>query len=76
MNNVTNEELLAAIAGQIGSLREEMNKRFEKIDRRLDSIEDRLDVLEEDSEVTREGVNALLEWADVVGKISKYPIAK
>lgn len=66
---MTNEELLAALTNQIGEFRREVHSR-------LDGIEERIDGLEEDSEITREGVNALLDWADIIGRINKHPIAK
>lgn len=66
---MTNEELLQAITVQIGSLRQEMNRRF-------DAMEERIETLEEDGEITRDGVNSLLEWADMIGKLNNYPIAK
>lgn len=66
---MTNEELLNAITHQIGEFRKEVNERF-------DSIEERIDALEEDGAITRDGVNALLDWADIIGRINKHPIAK
>lgn len=66
---MTNEELLNAITHQIGEFRKEVNERF-------DSIEERIDSLEEDGAITRDGVNALLDWADIIGRINKHPIAK
>ena len=100
---MTNEELLQAIAVQIGSLRNEMNCKFDVMDNKLavmeksveslqesveslqesveslqesaESLQESVAGLEEDSEITRDGVNSLLEWADIVGKITNYPIA-
>ena len=87
---MTNEELLNAITHQIGGLRKEVNERLDGIEERLDGIEERLDGieerldgieervdgLEEDGAITRDGVNALLDWADIIGRINKHPIAK
>ena len=73
---MTNEELLNAITHQIGGLRKEVNERLDGIDERLDRIEERVDALEEDGAITRDGVNALLDWADIIGRINKHPIAR
>lgn len=80
---MTNEELLQAITLQIGSFRNEMTRRMDEMENRLDSMEksiaslqESVEGLEEDSEITRDGVNSLLEWADMIGKINNYPIAK
>ena len=82
---MTNEELLAALSVQFDGINknfeavnnrlDRMEARIDKIEERLDNIEERLDNLEEDSAVTREGVNSLLEWADVIGRINRHPIA-
>lgn len=69
---MTNEELLAALSAHFGAI----NNRLDNIDSRLDSIQEQLDELKEDSEITRDGVNSLLEWADIIGKLNNYPIAK
>lgn len=69
---MTNEELLSALSQRF----DQINKRFDKIQNKLDDIEDRLGGVEEDSEITRDGVNALLDWADIIGRINKHPIAK
>ena len=66
---MTNDELLSAITMQIGEFRKEVNDRF-------NGIEERIDSLEENGEITRDGVNALLDWADIIGRINKHPIAK
>lgn len=73
---MTNEELLQAITVQIGSFRQEMTRRMDKLENRLDSMEEAMETLKEDGEITRDGVNSLLEWADIIGKINNYPIAK
>ena len=69
---MTNEELL-----------EVLNKRFEAMDKRFDSIEKRLDRMEEDieeiketAEITRNGVNALIEWAEDCGNAIKFPLPR
>lgn len=73
---MTNEELLQAITVQIGSFLQEMTRRMDELENRLDSMEESIESLKEDSEITRDGVNSLLEWADIIGKINNYPIAK
>lgn len=73
---MTNEELLQAITVQIGSFRQEMTRRMDELENRLDSMEEAMETLKEDSEITRDGVNSLLERADIIGKINNYPIAK
>ena len=76
---MTNEELL-----------EVLNKRFEAMDKRFDSIEKRLEQMEEDieeikedvselketAEITRNGVNALIEWAEDCGNAIKFPLPR
>lgn len=69
---MTNEELLAALNQRF----DHIDRRMDGIDKRLDSIEERLDNIEEDAEISREGINTLLEWADVIGRINRHPIAK
>ena len=43
---------------------------------RLNSIDTRLDKLEEDAEITRDGVNALIEWAENVSNAIRFPLPK
>lgn len=69
---MTNEELLAALNKRF----DQIDKRFDKIQNKLDDIEERLGSVEDDSEITRYGVNALLDWADIIGRINNHPIAK
>lgn len=54
---MTNEEMLTIL-----------NQRFDEIGKRLDGIEERLAGIEEEAAVTREGVNSILEWADIAGR--------
>lgn len=65
------KELIQAIGElideKIGSLRTEMNERFDKIELRLDKLED-------DAAITREGVNTLLDWADKAQTQVKIPL--
>jgi len=42
----------------------------------LQKINEKLDRLAEDTEVTRDGVNALLEWAEEVSESITFPLPK
>ena len=67
-----------------------MDARFDRMDARLDgmdaqlgavrarlnSMDTRLDKLEEDAEITRDGVNALIEWAENVSNAIRFPLPK
>ncbi len=57
-------------------LLESQQAEFQKINTRLDKMDDRLDRLEEYAEITRDGVNALLEWAEDCGNAVKFPLPK
>lgn len=66
---MTNEErILELLEAQQGELRQ--------INARLNSIDTRLDKLEEDAEITRDGVNALIEWAENVSNAIRFPLPK
>lgn len=66
---MTNEErILELLEAQQGELRQ--------INVRLNSIDARLDKLEEDAEITRDGVNALIEWAENVSNAIRFPLPK
>ncbi len=66
---MTNEErILELLEAQQGELRQ--------INVRLNSIDTRLDKLEEDAEITRDGVNALIEWAENVSNAIRFPLPK
>ena len=87
---MTNEErILELLEAQQGELRQinvrldGMDARFDGIDAqlvgvraRLTSIDTRLDKLEEDAEITRDGVNALIEWAENVSNAIRFPLPK
>ena len=87
---MTNEErILELLEAQQGELRQinvrldSMDARFDGIDAqlvgvraRLNSIDTRLDKLEEDAEITRDGVNALIEWAENVSNAIRFPLPK
>lgn len=69
---MTNEELLDALGKKFDAI----DRQFQSIDKRLDSIDSRLDRLEESAEVTRDGVNALIEWAEDVSNAIRFPHPK
>lgn len=69
---MTNEELLAAITAQFNELKSEIKELQSEVKDLRSEVED----LREDCEITHDGVNSLLEWADMIGKINNYPIAK
>lgn len=87
---MTNEErILELLEAQQGELRQinvrldGMDARFDGIDAqlvgvraRLNSIDTRLDKLDEDAEITRDGVNALIEWAENVSNAIRFPLPK
>ena len=87
---MTNEErILELLEAQQGELRQinvrldGMDARFDGIDAqlvgvraRLNSIDTRLDKLDEDTEITRDGVNALIEWAENVSNAIRFPLPK
>ena len=66
---MTNEE-------RIIELLESQQAELRKINSRLDGVESRLDNLEESAEITRDGVNALIEWAENVSNAIRFPLPK
>lgn len=73
---MTNEErILELLEAQQTELRK-INTRLNNMDARLNSIDTRLDKLEEDAEITRDGVNALIEWAENVSNAIRFPLPK
>ena len=66
---MTNEE-------RIIELLESQQAELRKINSRLDGMESRLDNLEESAEITRDGVNALIEWAENVSNAIRFPLPK
>lgn len=76
---MTNEEMLAAITAHIDARLDAMQEQINNVQEQINNVEERLsgqiEDLKEDCEITRDGVNSLLEWADIVGKITNYPIA-
>lgn len=53
-----------------------MDTKLKPINERLDAMDSRLDKLEESNEEVRDGVNALLEWAEECGNVIKFPLPK
>ena len=80
---VTNEEkILALLESQqaefqkINSHLDSVDSKLDKLEARLDRVESRLDRLEESAEITRDGVNALIEWAEDVSNAIRFPLPK
>ena len=55
---------------------DKMDARLDGMDARFDRMDARLDKLEEDAEITRDGVNALIEWAENVSNAIRFPLPK
>ena len=67
------KEMLDAMRSVMREELEPINKRLDGIgtrlgavDTRLDAIQEDIEILKEDGAITREAVNTLLEWADVM----------
>lgn len=80
---MNNEEKILALLEQhsemfsaINSRLNKMDSRLDKMDARLDKIDARLDRMEEYAETTRDGVNALLEWAEACSETYSLPLPK
>lgn len=79
-------EMLAKINSRLDktdSRLDKMDFRLDKMDSRLDIVESRLgkidarlDRMEEYAETTRDGVNALLEWAKACSETYSLPLPK
>ena len=63
------KELLEAI-GQM------MDMKLKPIQDDIATIKEDLAELKEDHQATRDGVNALLEWAEECGNVIKFPLPK
>ena len=73
---MTNEEMiLQLLESQQAELRK-IKSRLNGVESKIDGIEARLDRLEENSEITRDGVNALIEWAEDVSNAIRFPLPK
>ena len=61
---------------KILALLEQHSEMFAQINSRLDKVDERLDRMEEYAEITRDGVNALLDWAEVCSETYSLPLPK
>lgn len=61
---------------KILALLEQHSEMFSAINSRLDKIDARLDRMAEYAETTRDGVNALLEWAEACSETYSLPLPK
>ena len=57
-------------------LLEQHSEMFAQINSRLDKMDERLNRMEEYAEITRDGVNALLDWAEVCSETYSLPLPK
>lgn len=87
---MNNEERILALLEQHSEMLAKINSRLDKTDSRLDKmdscldmvesrlgkIDARLDRMEEYAETTRDGVNALLEWAEACSETYSLPLPK
>lgn len=72
-------EMFAQINSRLDKMDERLNRmdsRLDKVDSRLDKVDERLDRMEEYAEITRDGVNALLDWAEVCSETYSLPLPK
>lgn len=61
---------------KILALLEQHSEMFAQINSRLDKMDERLNRMEEYAEITRDGVNALLDWAEVCSETYSLPLPK
>ena len=80
---MNNEEKILALLEQhsemlakINSRLDKVDSRLDKVDSRLDKVDERLDRMEEYAEITRDGVNALLDWAEACSETYSLPLPK
>lgn len=80
---MNNEEKILALLEQhsetlakINSRLDKVDSRLDKVDSRLDKVDERLDRIEEYAEITRDGVNALLDWAEACSETYSLPLPK
>lgn len=79
-------EMFAQINSRLDKMDERLNRmdsqldkvdsRLDKVDSRLDKVDECLDRMEEYAEITRDGVNALLDWAEVCSETYSLPLPK
>lgn len=73
---MNNEEKILALLEQHSEALAKINSRLDKVDSRLDKVDERLDRMEEYAEITRDGVNALLDWAEACSETYSLPLPK
>ncbi|MCF7844737.1 MAG: hypothetical protein K9M03_02830 [Kiritimatiellales bacterium] len=59
--NITLKMVMDHITMQIGTLKAEMDKRFDAVDKRFEVIEDRVDILAKDSQANHEDLVATMK---------------
>lgn len=57
-------------------LLEQHSEMFAQINSRLDKMDERLNRMEEYAEITRDGFNALLDWAEACSETYSLPLPK
>ena len=70
---MNNEEKILVLLEQHSEMFAQINSRM---DSRLDKMDERLDRMEEYAEITRDGVNALLDWAEACSETYSLPLPK
>lgn len=73
---MNNEEKILVLLEQHSETLAKINSRLDKVDSRLDKVDERLDRMEEYAEITRDGVNALLDWAEACSETYSLPLPK
>ena len=56
------------------SFQKDVDQKFDSVNQRFDDVNRKLDTLVEEHRETREAVNHLVEWAEYVGGIVKFPL--
>ena len=73
---MNNEEKILVLLEQHSEMFAQMDERLNRMDSRLDKMDERLDRMEEYAEITRDGVNALLDWAEACSETYSLPLPK
>lgn len=73
---MNNEEKILVLLEQHSEMFAQINSRLDKMDERLNRMDSRLDRMEEYAEITRDGVNALLDWAEACSETYSLPLPK
>lgn len=83
-------EMFDRLFSEIGTVKNEMDRRFNEVDKRLNSmntrldnvdarldrLEDNVEIIKEDAQITRAATNTLLEWAEQAQVEVKIPLYK